>query len=61
MISELVHIGDILAIPFFILLSYYFIKKKNKTILEYILLIFSLCGVVADIMFTVNYLKNKPI
>ena len=55
MISNLDHYGDILAIPFFLLLSFYFYKKKNKTIIEYILLIFSIGGAIADIIFTVNF------
>ncbi len=57
MINNLVHYGDILAIPFFILLSIYFYRKKNKNILEYILLIFSVVGTVADILFTSQFLK----
>lgn len=37
------HIGDIIAIPFFLLSSVYFYRKKNKNITENILLLFSLC------------------
>lgn len=57
MINNLVHYGDILAIPFFILLSIYFYRKKNKNILEYVLLIFSVVGTFADILFTSQFLK----
>jgi len=57
MINNLVHYGDILAIPFFILLSIYFYRKKNKNILEYVLLIFSVVGTIADILFTSQFLK----
>ena len=57
MINNIVHYGDILAIPFFILLSIYFYRKKNKNILEYILLIFSVVGTIADILFTSQFLK----
>lgn len=57
MINNLVHYGDVLAIPFFILLSIYFYRKKNKNILEYILLIFSVIGTIADILFTSQFLK----
>jgi len=54
MIEILDHYGDILAIPFFILLSYYFYKRKNKTNLEYLLMLFSIGGAIADIVFTIN-------
>ena len=37
MINKLIHYGDILAIPFFILLSIYFYRIKKKNTLEYIL------------------------
>jgi hypothetical protein len=59
MINNLDRYGDILAIPFFILLSYYFYRIKNKTTLEYVLLIFSIGGAIADIVFTINFLFNK--
>jgi hypothetical protein len=51
-----VHYGDILAIPFFILLSVYFYKIKNKTFIEYILFIFAIGGTIVDIIFTINFL-----
>jgi hypothetical protein len=57
MIYNLDHYGDILAIPFFILSSYYFYKKKNRTIIEYFLLLFSIIGTIADIIFTLNFFK----
>ena len=57
MIKNLDHYGDILAIPFFILSSIYFYRIKNKKILEYILLIFSVVGALADILFTAQFLK----
>ena len=54
--EKLVHNADILAIPFFILLSIYFYNKKNKTKLEIILLLFSIGGAIMDTIFTYNYL-----
>lgn len=57
MINNLDHYGDILAIPFFILSSIYFYRIKNKKILEYILLLFSVVGALADILFTIQFLK----
>jgi hypothetical protein len=49
------HYGDIIAIPFFLVLSMYFIRIKKKTILEYILLIFSISGFILDIIYTIIY------
>lgn len=52
---EYIHFGDILAIPFFFLLTLYFMYKKNKTYFEYILYVFSICGLIVDIYFTYYY------
>lgn len=46
------HYGDILAIPFFALLVIYFYNIENKTIIEYILLLFSISGFILDILYT---------
>lgn len=59
MIKDLVHYGDIIAVPFFFLLSYYFYKIKNKTKLEYVLFIFALGGFLVDLIFSYNFLLNK--
>lgn len=56
--KDLIHYGDILAIPFFLLLTCYFYKIKNKTNLENLLYIFAIGGLVVDIYFTYNYLKS---
>lgn len=48
--------GDILAIPFFGLLSIYFYNIKNKSKLEYILFLFSVAGFILDSFFTYNFL-----
>jgi len=50
------HIGDILAIPFFLILFIYFYQLKNKTLLENILMLFALSGFILDVFFTYNYL-----
>lgn len=55
-INYFITIADILAIPFFILLSYYFYFKKNKTFIEYILFLFSLSGLIIDTYFTIHKL-----
>ena len=46
------HYGDILAIPFFAMLIGYFYKVEHKSGLEYVLLYFSICGFLLDIMYT---------
>jgi hypothetical protein len=55
-ISNLSKYADILAIPFFLLLSIYFYNKKNKTPLEHVFLLFSVAGLVLDTIFTFIFL-----
>ena len=52
---ELSRVGYLLAIHFFALSLNYFYKKKNKNILEKVLLFFSLVGLLADIAFTLKH------
>ena len=56
-INYLTTIADILAAPFFFLLSYYFYLKKNKTIFEKILFLFALSGLIIDSYFTIYKLS----
>jgi hypothetical protein len=55
--NNLSHYGDILAIPFFALLAFYFYNKEQKTSIEYILFIFSLLGFILDIFYTIIFLR----
>jgi hypothetical protein len=55
--KNLAHYGDMLAIPFFALLTIYFYNIKNKSILEYILFLFSISGFVMDIVCTYIFLR----
>jgi hypothetical protein len=50
-------LGDLLAIPFFLLLTMYFAKKGLTRLqpLEFILFLFGVTGFVADIYFSVKY------
>jgi hypothetical protein len=60
-ISILPRVGDILAIPFFLWLSIYFIrlyKKRGLTIEEKILTLFSIGGLICDLIF-VFYIDSK--
>jgi hypothetical protein len=50
---------DILAIPLFGLSSIYFYNIENKTVIEYILLLFSVAGFILDIFFTYLFLTTK--
>ena len=54
-INTTTHIGDILAIPFFALLTYYFYFIENKTPFEWLLFLFSLAGFLIDGTFTLLY------
>jgi len=58
--KNIFHYGDILAIPFFALLSIYFYNIKGKTILEYICFLFSISGFILDILFTNAFLFMVP-
>ncbi len=51
-IKNISHIGDIIAIPFFVLLINYFYNIQNKNIIEYILLVFSVLAFFADLLFS---------
>jgi len=53
------HYGDILAIPFFGLLIFYFYTIEEKTPIEYVLFIFSIMGFLLDILFTFIFLYNR--
>lgn len=56
--NNLSNYGDILAIPFFALLVIYFYNIVDKSILEYILLYFSISGFVLDSLFTFVFLST---
>ena len=61
---HLSHYGDILAIPFFGLLVYYFYGIENKSPMEYVLFAFSVMGFILDIFYTYLFYKKtfaKPI
>ena len=52
------HYGDILAIPFFALLVIYFYNIEEKSIIEYVLLFFSISGFILDILYTYIFLSH---
>jgi len=55
---DISHYGDMLAIPFFFLLTIYFYNLKKKTPQEYIFLGFCFLGFVMDILYTYLYLTQ---
>jgi hypothetical protein len=57
-VNNLSHYGDILAIPFFVLLIIYFYNIKHKSIVEYVLLCFSIGGFILDILYTYIFLSH---
>lgn len=56
--QNLSHYGDILAIPFFGLLVYYFYGIENKSSMEYVLFAFSAMGFIFDIFYTYLFYKR---
>jgi hypothetical protein len=52
---KIIHIADILAIPFFLLTFFYFYNIKNKYTLEFVLMLFAFSGFIIDSIFTYNY------
>ena len=51
--------GDLLAIPFFALLIFYFYQLEDKNILEWVLFLFSISGFILDIFFTYLFYLSK--
>lgn len=56
--KNIAHYADILAIPGFLLLIIYFYSIRDKSIIEYVLLSFSMLGFILDIYFTYLFLYN---
>jgi hypothetical protein len=57
--EELARVADILAIPFFLAATLYFLSIRNKTPVEYVLLLFVAAGFVLDTVFTAQYLTRN--
>jgi hypothetical protein len=55
------HIGDVLAVPFFLWLSIYFYQINNKTMTEYILMSFVISGFIMDLLFTYLYFRKRGV
>jgi len=60
LLKNISHWGDILAIPFFLLLILYFYHIPNKTYIENLLFFFAVGGFFADLLFTyIQYFYRK--
>jgi len=55
------HVGDVLAIPFFAWLSYYFHLLPDRTPEQTVLYFFSVGGLLADLVFTAIFLRGAPV
>ena len=53
------HIGDIYAVPFFMLGTFYFYTIKNKNNIENLLLLFNIAGILIDGTFTYLFLQDS--
>lgn len=57
-ITSINHYGDMLAIPWFIALILYFYNIENRSILEDLLLVFSILGFLVDAFLTYHFLRK---
>lgn len=51
--------GDMVAIPLFALLAYYFYTIENKSTIEYVLYAFSISGVILDTLYTYQFMHKQ--
>jgi len=56
LMNQLTHIGDIIATPFFLLMTIYFYYVEDKSYLEILLFLFSLACLIIDVTFSYFYL-----
>jgi hypothetical protein len=54
--NKLAHYGDLLAIPLFTIVFFYFYSIPDKTLFEYFLMLVMLGAVIVDIIFSLIYL-----
>ena len=65
LIEKLTNIADIVALPFWVLIIYYFVnivqekEISNQKTIEWILLLFVISGLIADLVFSAVYIKNN--
>lgn len=59
MLKNISHWGDIIAIPFFLLLCIYFYQIRNRNLIENILFLFSIVALMMDILFTYLFFASS--
>lgn len=55
------HLVDILTLPFFVILIYYFQQINNKSNIEWVLYLFGIIGFILYFLFSVSYVKRHNI
>ena len=58
-IHDYAYYGDILALPFFLSISIYFMTRQRKTMIEFILLIFNVLAFIIDTILVINVNLSK--
>jgi len=59
-LSNITKYADMIGVPFFALMVYYFLSiKRQKTIIEYLLLIFAIVGLIMDTVLTIQFINSK--
>ena len=58
-IKNISRYGDMVAIPLFALLVYYFYSIENKSTIEYVLYAFSISGVILDTLYTYQFMHKQ--
>lgn len=58
-IKNISRYGDMVAIPLFALLVYYFYSIENKSTIEYVLYAFSISGVILDSLYTYQFMRKQ--
>jgi hypothetical protein len=56
-ITHAERVADIIAIPFFLIAFVYLWRKANKSVMEWILMLFLFAGFVLDTVFTLDFLN----
>jgi hypothetical protein len=58
-VCRLRKLGDVLAIPLFLLLIYYLLMKRHRSFVENLLLFFAVIGFIADLTFSGEWLTTN--
>ena len=56
--NKLAHYGDMIAIPYFVLLLFYFYQIENKTTFERLIIALIFIALICDVAFTFIFLRS---